>query len=204
MPLSSSETNAAESFSVAPPPGEHALFLRACLRAPLRIASIIPSSPAVGRAFLRLIDLDREGHILELGSGTGPISRALFEAGIPPDRVVLVEREPELASYLRRRFPAARVVQGDATQITALLEREDVKRLAVVVSSLPILWLPLHTQADLLQGCFDALGDGGCFLQQTNQPVPPLAVKKLGIYGKRVAAVWRNVPPSFIWSYQRA
>jgi phosphatidylethanolamine/phosphatidyl-N-methylethanolamine N-methyltransferase len=203
MPSSSSEIHPVQGSSVLPPPGEHALFLRACLRAPLRIASVIPSSPAIGRTFVLLIDLDREGHILELGSGTGPISQALFDAGIPPDRVVLVERDPELASYLRSRFPAGRVVQGNAAQISAILDAENVKRLAVVVSSLPITWCPRHTQADLLGGCFDALGQGGCFLQLTNQPAPPIAAKKHGLYGKRVAALWRNLPPSFIWSYQR-
>lgn len=200
---SSSESDPAHGFCVEPPTGQHALFFRAWLRAPLRIASMVPSSPAVGRAFLPFIDLDREGHVLELGSGTGPISGALFDAGIPPDRVVLVEREPELASYLRRRFPAARVVQGDATQIRAILEREKLKRLAVVVSSLPTIWFPLHIQADLLEGCFNALGDGGRFLQLTTQPAPPISGKNLGLSGRRVAALWRNFPPSFIWSYER-
>lgn len=48
--------------------------------------------------------------VLDLGAGTGAITRALVAAGA---RVVAVEREQRLADGLRRRFPGVRVVAGD-------------------------------------------------------------------------------------------
>lgn len=183
--------------------GGHALFFRAWLRAPLGIASLVPSSPSTGRTFARLVDTERDGDILELGSGTGAIGQALLEAGIPPQRLIMVEREADLAHYLHKRFPDVRVLQGDATEIGSLLASLDVRRLSTVVSSLPIVWAPLRFQADIIDPCLYLLGRGGHFLQMTNQPISPLPMKKLGLRGERAATIWRNFPPSFIWRYWR-
>ena len=35
----------------------------------------------------------------------------------------------------------------------------------------------------------------------TNAFASPLAITSLGIAGRRVAWVWRNLPPSQIWAY---
>lgn len=181
----------------------HVLFFRAWLRAPLSIASLVPSSRATGEAFARVLDLSGEGAILELGSGTGAISQTLLAAGIPDHRLVMVEREPELAAYLRRRFPAVRTIQGDAANLDALLAAHGIHRLSAVASSLPIVWFPLRAQAAILRACFDRLDDVGEFLQMTNQPASPLSLRKLKIKGERASTIWRNFPPSFIWRYWR-
>src|SRR3546814_4416462 len=142
-PLSESQTaaNAAAEKSY-----ESILFLRAWFRSPRIIASLVPSSAATGRAFARIIDQGRDGDILELGSGTGAISHALLAAGIPAHRLILVERDPELAGYLRRQFPGIRLLQEDAAHMGAALDTLGVQRLSVVVSSLPIVWFPLRAQ----------------------------------------------------------
>lgn len=182
---------------------EGAVFFGAWLRAPLRIASLVPSSEAMGRAFAYVADFDRAGDVLELGSGSGAISRGLLAAGLPAERLIMVERDSRLVAHSARHFPAARIVEADATEIDSVLERLDVRSLAAVVSTLPIVWFPLETQAAILAPCFDRLGEGGRFLQMTNFPRSPLPMRKLGIAGERVALVWRNLPPSFIWSYWR-
>jgi phosphatidylethanolamine/phosphatidyl-N-methylethanolamine N-methyltransferase len=181
---------------------ENSLFFRAWLRSPLSIASLVPSSAATGKAFVRVIDQNRDGDILELGSGTGAITHGLLTAGIPPQRLILVERDPDLAGYLKRQFPRLRLLQADAAQIGPMLDELGVHRLSVVVSSLPIVWFPLQAQADIVETCFERL-DGGDFLQMTNQPVSPMPMKKLGLAGERAATIWRNFPPSFIWRYWR-
>ena len=203
MPPPSSDSEAAIQSAAAPDSRGNILFFRAWLRSPLRIASLVPSSAATGQAFTRVIDLRRDGDILELGSGTGAISQSLLAAGIPEHRLIMVEREPDLAAHLRRRFPRVRTLQADATDIGGMLEAEGICNLAAVVSSLPIVWFPLQAQADVLRPCLDRLGPRGEFLQMTNQPASPLPMKKLGIAGERAATIWRNFPPSFIWRYWR-
>ncbi|MFB6228048.1 MAG: 16S ribosomal RNA methyltransferase A [Halobacteriales archaeon] len=75
-------------------------------------------------------DLDR---VLEIGAGTGALTDRLLDAA---DAVIAVERDPELAAFLREEFATAvasgrlRVIGGDALEI-------DVPGHTASVSNLP-------------------------------------------------------------------
>jgi len=83
-------------------------------------------SSRLAAELVRAAGVRRDDLVLDLGAGTGVLTRALARAGA---RVIPVEIDGELASGLSRRFPAA--IQGDATRI--VLPREPFK----VVSNLP-------------------------------------------------------------------
>jgi phosphatidylethanolamine/phosphatidyl-N-methylethanolamine N-methyltransferase len=183
---------------------EAGLFFRAWLKAPLRIAALTPSSATTGQTMARLVEAGREGAVLELGSGTGPIGEALLASGLPAERLIMVEREPDLAAHLRARFPRVRILQEDATAIGRALADLHVTKLCTVVSTLPIVWFPFEAQAAIIAQCMPLLGAGGPFLQLTNQPASPLPARKLGLRAERAAHVWRNLPPSFVWRYRQA
>jgi phospholipid N-methyltransferase len=73
-----------------------------------------------------------------------------------------------------------------------------------VVSSLPIKWFSVADQRDVVEPCLERLGPDGLFLQMTNAFSSPIAINPLGIAGKRVAYVWRNLPPAQVWAYSTA
>src|ERR1700731_1523457 len=124
-------------------PGDVALFFGLWLQRPLQIAAITPSSNHFAAVMARLVDLDQPGPVLELGAGTGSLTRGLMRAGCPPNRIVALEGEPRLVTVLRRDFPRMTVIEGDATRIGEYLAGR-VERLAAVISSLPIKWFPLE------------------------------------------------------------
>jgi phosphatidylethanolamine/phosphatidyl-N-methylethanolamine N-methyltransferase len=181
--------------------GDAALFFGLWLQKPLQIAAITPSSPHLAAAMAALVDLRCPGPVLELGAGTGSLTRGLLAAGCPPERLFALERETALAATLRRRFPGISTIVGDATTLDSLLAERRIDRLCAVVSSLPIKWFPVLTQAAVVMPCLGRLKSGGRFLQMTNAFSSPLAIAPLGIAGQRVAFVWRNLPPSQIWAY---
>ena len=80
------------------------LFLGKFLRQGTAIASLAPSSPWLSRTTVRNIDWERAGVIVELGAGTGPITRVLAERARPGCRVVVLERDPDFSRLLRERF----------------------------------------------------------------------------------------------------
>jgi phosphatidylethanolamine/phosphatidyl-N-methylethanolamine N-methyltransferase len=181
---------------------EAGLFLGLWFRKPLAIGAICPSSEHVGDALGRMLDLHRPGAVLELGAGTGSLTRGLLRAGCPPGRLIVLEREPPLAALLRRDFPdVAAVIEEEATQIGRYLDECNIGELASVVSSLPIKWFPEADQRAIVLGCLDRLGPGGRFLQMTNAFTSPVAIEPLGIEGHQACRVWRNVPPAQIWAY---
>jgi phosphatidylethanolamine/phosphatidyl-N-methylethanolamine N-methyltransferase len=181
---------------------EAGLFLGLWFRNPLAIGAICPSSEHVGNALGRMLDLHRPGAVLELGAGTGSLTRGLLRAGCPAERLIVLEREPPLAALLRRDFPdVAAVIEGEAAQIGRYLDERNIGELASVVSSLPIKWFAEADQRAIVLGCLNRLGPGGRFLQMTNAFTSPVAIEPLGIEGRQACRVWRNVPPAQIWAY---
>ena len=182
--------------------GDRLLFLKLWWRAPLRIAAWSPSSETLGRAIARHVDPRSPLPVLELGGGTGTVTRALIDLGVRPELLYVIEREPELCALLRERFPGATILEGDAGQLGTMLRERGVTRLSAVVSTLPIIWFPPALQRSIADQAFALLGRGA-FLQMTNQPRSPLAHRALGLRGRIVNFVWRNLPPSFVWRYER-
>jgi phosphatidylethanolamine/phosphatidyl-N-methylethanolamine N-methyltransferase len=180
---------------------EAGLFFGLWLRKPLQIAAIYPSSDHLADAMARLVDWRRPGPVLELGAGTGSLTRGLLRCGCPPARLIVLEREAPLAALLHREFPGIAVIEGDATRIGNYLAARRVDRLATVVSSLPIKWFPEESQRAVLLPCLRRLGEDGRFLQVTNGFCSPVSAERLGIKGRELGRVWRNLPPAQIWSY---
>ena len=190
-------------------PAGTALFLRRWLRRPFATGAVVPSGRLLAEAMARttrsVID-GRPGHVVELGAGTGEVTKALLAAGIAQERLVLVERDPEFAAFLRRHFAGPRIVEGDAARLPWLLADHGIAPLAAVVSSLPLLSLPAGAVNAIVGGVFEALPRGGALVQFTYGPTPPVprALRERlhldGAHGKRI---WRNVPPAVVWTFRR-
>lgn len=183
---------------------ETAVFFGLWLQKPLQIATVCPSGERLAEAIARLIDFDRPGRVLELGAGTGGLTRGLLQAGCPIERLTALEAELQLIAVLRRRFPSLQVIAGDAVELDRRLDEHRIDRLSVVVSSLPIKWFPVAAQRAVVEPCFERLGPGGRFLQLTNAFTSPLARDALGIRGREAVRVWRNVPPAQVWIYSQS
>ena len=182
---------------------DFAVFFGLWLQRPLHIAAPKPSGWRLADLIAKSVDLSRPGPVLELGAGTGSLTRGLLRAGCPPDRIVALEREAALAAVLRRELPAVTVIEGDATRIDEYLCGR-AGRLCAVVSSLPIKWFSIEEQRAVVLPCIERLGPGGLFLQMTNAFSSPLKAGQLGIAGQEVGRIWRNFLPAQVWAYSDA
>ena len=180
------------------------LFFRQWLRAPLQTGAVVPSGGALVRALASQLDPLEPGTVVELGPGTGAVTRALLKRGIPPERLVLVERNPHFVSLLRHRFPGVQVLQADATDLHMLLTESNIPSVGQIVSSLPLRSLPFSVQRGVLRAAFQVLPPGGRFLQYTyglSSPVRPVLKQRLGLVGHPVTRVLFNIPPAVVWCY---
>src|SRR5258707_12655085 len=88
-------------------PAGTALFLRRWWRRPFAMGAVVPSGRLLAEAMARTtlsVMAGRDGHVIELGAGTGEVTKALLAVGIAAERLALVERDQELAAFLRRHF----------------------------------------------------------------------------------------------------
>ena len=184
-------------------PNGNLLFLRSLIRNPLGIGAVAPSSPRLSRLIAANVNSDGST-VLEIGPGTGSITFALLEYGIAPERLFLIERDPELADYLRTRFPAVRVCCADAAQSRSILHAESVGQVKTIVSSLPLRNLAPQAQLLTMRAMLKALAPGGQLLQFSYSNGCPLPAGKLGLNVELVGRVWLNLPPASVWRFRRA
>jgi phosphatidylethanolamine/phosphatidyl-N-methylethanolamine N-methyltransferase len=178
------------------------VFLRAWMRAPLVTAAMLPSGRALARAVAAAVDPATLGAIVELGPGTGAVTAALVERGIEPDRLILIEFLPEFCDLLHRRYPAARVVKGDAFDAPSLLRHLSVGPLAAVVSGLPLYSKKPERRERLLHDMLRLGPIGTPFVQATNFSRSPIPFDPEDIVGAPSPRVWFNLLPALVWTYR--
>lgn len=181
---------------------ERSGFLKEWIRAPLVTASIIPSSRALARAMARGVDPDR-GPVVELGPGTGVITRGLVARGVSEEQLVLVEINSHFADRLRQRFPRARVIHGSAERLSDL--HFDTPPLTAV-SGIPLMSMPNDRVAAILDSAFRRMSPRGVFIQFTYAPRCPVnreVRRRLGLEAKLFEKVTRNVPPARVYHLWR-
>jgi phosphatidylethanolamine/phosphatidyl-N-methylethanolamine N-methyltransferase len=183
---------------------ETGLFFRRWLANPLKVGAVVPSSYALAQLVASHIQRNGDDFVLEIGAGTGAITRALIDAGLPADRLVLVELDPKMSAVLAERFAGIHIITGDATKLTEILPEHVRGRIATVVSGLPMIGKPREFHQAIVDACFSVMRPGGAILQYTYSPVSPLPRKQLGITGKLMGWAASNLPPAAVWRFTRA
>jgi phosphatidylethanolamine/phosphatidyl-N-methylethanolamine N-methyltransferase len=177
------------------------LFLRRWLANPLQMGSVIPSSPVLCRRIAALVERKEDEVVLELGAGTGVVSRALLNAGIPPERLVVVEIVPDMAEHLRRVLPGVNVIQGDAFELSRALPERMQGKVGTAICGIPLVMLPLEQQRRFVDAV-ERVAPGKGFLLYTYCITSPLPYRKLGLTARREAWTPLNIPPASVWRYQ--
>lgn len=183
------------------PEQEAVLFLSRWIKAPHLIGAVAPASRPLARAMARQVDIGRDGIVVELGGGTGSVTRALLETGLAPARLVVVERDATLAALLRKRFPGVKVLRGDAGELGALLRPLGIRRADAVVSSLPLLSMKRRTVMRIVGESLALLGADGTFVQYTYGVISPLPAE-LDVVAEAAQRVWYNLPPAVVWRFR--
>ncbi len=179
-------------------------FIRSWIERPLSIGAVTPSGKMLARTMARYVDPNSTGPVVELGPGTGPVTEALVEAGVDPARLVLVEFNPTFCLLLRKRFPEATLVQGDAYSMRRLLESLLLQPAAAVVSGLPLITKPIKMRLRLIRDAFDLMVPGAPFVQFTYSVASPLPKRLGGFTAEASERIWMNIPPARVWVYRKS
>lgn len=172
-------------------------FLNAFLANPLKVASPVPSGPALARAIADAVDPAIPGTVLELGPGSGAVTAALLER-IEPSRLVAIESDADFCGLLRHRFAGVRIFQGDAFHFDELVEMP----LSAIVSGLPVLVLNVDQRRAFLDACLSRLPPGAPFIQFSYSAMAPIPPPPGVTVASRI--VWANLPPMHVWRYARS
>jgi phosphatidylethanolamine/phosphatidyl-N-methylethanolamine N-methyltransferase len=184
--------------------GDELKFLRTMIDEPRSVGAILPTGPGVARQMAGVADVGSALRVLELGPGTGVITRAILARGIAPERLVCVEYSPDFARHIRLAFPSVDVIEGDAFDLAATLGPAANETFDCVVSALPLLNFSLEQRTALINDLLNRIPAGRPIVQFSYGPKPPVAARHGQFSVERHAVVLKNVPPAQIWIYRKA
>jgi phosphatidylethanolamine/phosphatidyl-N-methylethanolamine N-methyltransferase len=188
-------------------PGDEARFLGAWLKNPMKTGAVAPSSRFLARLMASYVDPASEGPVIELGPGTGPVTEALLNRGVNPDRLFLIEYSKDFVRLLRQRFPDVQVIEGDAYAIRKTLAEvlQAAKApISAIVSSLPLLTRPEPEREQLLIEALDLGARRAPFIQFTYGSKPPVPGERLpGVSIERSRTIYFNLPPARVFVYRK-
>jgi phosphatidylethanolamine/phosphatidyl-N-methylethanolamine N-methyltransferase len=179
-------------------------FFKGWLDKPRAVGSIVPTSSATAREMASLVDPQSDLPVLELGPGTGVITKAILERGVAPPALWAIEYSEDFVDHLRNEYPGVNVIQGDAFDIDETLGDKKDTVFDSIVSAVPLLNFPVPQRIAYVEDLLNRIPAGRPIMQITYGPRSPVPPGKGNYTVERHGFVLRNVPPAHLWVYTRA
>lgn len=184
---------------------EEIRFFKGWIDKPKRVGAILPTSSITARKMASVINPQSGLPVLELGPGTGIITKAILERGVAPEKLVSVEFSTDFYNHLVESFPGVNFINGDAFDIENTLgEKWKGQQFDSVVSAIPLLSFPMYRRVQLINALLDLLPPGRPVVQITYSPVSPVIAWPDDYHIEHFDFVVRNIPPAQLWIYRKA
>lgn len=167
------------------------------------VGAILPTSSVTSRSMASVINPESGLPVLELGPGTGVITKAIIERGVKPENLYSIEYSEEFVEHLRIDFPEANIIHGDAFQLDTTLGGNRGLTFDSVISAVPLLSFPMNRRLEFIDDLLDRIPVGRPVVQITYGPRSPIPPGKGNYVVKHHDFVVRNFPPAQLWLYTR-
>jgi len=137
-------------------------FLKGFLEHPGQVATLCPSSGFLAARLLRIGDFEEARVVVELGAGTGTLTRPILRAMPRASRLLAVEVNGRFVHVLRD-IPDSRLVvkHHSADDLNRLLRSSELAQPDVIVTGVPFSMLTFSKARHLLEQIWSALAPGG-------------------------------------------
>jgi phosphatidylethanolamine/phosphatidyl-N-methylethanolamine N-methyltransferase len=181
------------------------LFLQELVTRPRLVGAILPSSRQLAVSMARWLTPYSNSYVLELGPGTGSVTKALLEHGLREDRLIAIEQSPKMAGLLRSHFPKAKIITGDAFELDKLLLQfpRAAGNISTVFSSLPLMNFEPAAAEKLALMIRALLPPGGKLIQYSYHVAnrQPKAASHFEFVASEL--IWLNIPPARVSVYRK-
>ncbi len=172
-----------------------------------KTGAVSSCSEEVANAITKHANLSQYKTVVELGSGTGAITKKLVE-NISEDALFMaLELNAHFVQETKKACPSAIVYHDSAENIRNCLNKHGKEFCDCVISTLPWTLFEPELQERILQAVLDVLPEGGQFLTVTYTFATLLPSGKRFrslLNGKfshvhRTKPIWKNLPPVYVY-----
>src|SRR5919197_4786514 len=96
-------------------------FFKGWIDKPKAVGSIVPTSSIAAMRMASVVNPDSGLPVLEVGPGTGVVTRAILARGVKPENLYLIEYSQDFVRHLRAQFKGVNVLHGNAFELDATL-----------------------------------------------------------------------------------
>jgi phosphatidylethanolamine/phosphatidyl-N-methylethanolamine N-methyltransferase len=178
-------------------------FIKGVISTPKTVGAIMPTSARMANRMASIIDTGSGLPVLELGPGTGVITKAILDKGVKPENVVSVEYSSDFVRHLRGKYPGVNFINGDAFSLAETLENYRGQKFDCVISGIPLLNFPMHQRVKLVEDLLKLIPIGRPIVQFSYGPVSPVVARPDSYTIKHFDFIMRNIPPAQIWHYKK-
>lgn len=189
---------------------ENLEFLQAFVKNPLKVGAIAPSSTDLARKMLNGIKPNENNIVLELGVGTGAITKHLKNILPNKDSYLGIELDADLVRHLRKNYPKLNITCGNAIEAGEVHKRSGLGKVGAIICCLPFVTMPNEIGENILDE-ISVFMDKGCLFrtfQYAHGYYMPSAIKLREFmrkrYGKskRSQMIVKNVPPAYTLTWE--
>ncbi|ESZ13541.1 phospholipid N-methyltransferase PmtA [Mesorhizobium sp. L48C026A00] len=178
-------------------------FFKGWIDKPKAVGSIVPTSSITARKMASVVNPMSGLPVLEVGPGTGVITRAILAHGVKPENLYAVEYSPDFVRHLRQLYPGVNVIEGDAFNLNATLGDKSGLTFDSVISGVPLLNFPVEQRVAYVESLLDRIPTGRPVVQLTYGPLSPIPPGRGDYTVEHFHFVIRNIPPTQLWIYRR-
>ncbi len=182
---------------------EELKFIKGWLDQPRAVGAMLPTSGVTARKMASVVNPHSGLPVLELGPGTGVITKAILERGIAPERLYSIEYSADFVEHLVEQFPGVNIIEGDAFDLDATLGDNRGLTFDAVVSGVPLLNFPVDKRVAYIDDLLNRVPPGRPVVQLTYGPKSPVPAGKGNYVVEHLDFVLRNFPPTQLWLYRR-
>lgn len=179
------------------------IFLKGMISSPDTVGSIIPTSRVTARCMAEQIDLSSNLPVLELGPGTGVITKAILNHGIEPKDLYCVEYSEEFTRRLKIMLPDVQIMNGDAFDLDNVLGDMRDAKFDTIITSMPLLNFSMMARKRLIKDLLNRMPDGRPIILFSYGATAPVPTEGEDFDVTSIRWIIRNVPPARVWAYTR-
>jgi phosphatidylethanolamine/phosphatidyl-N-methylethanolamine N-methyltransferase len=167
------------------------------------VGSIVPTSGITARRMASVVNPHSGLPVLELGPGTGVITKAILQKGVQPENLVSIEFSTDFFQHLVKTYPAVDFINGDAFDLDKTLGTRRDQQFDSVVSAVPLLNFPMHMRVSLIDDLLSRIPVGRPVIQISYGPLSPVVAMPDRYQISHYDFVVRNIPPAQLWVYRK-